>query len=105
GVPRGAGVPFARGGESLRAEVARRQGRFDDALQLLAASRAVFESSGSEGEVDRCDDSRAEVLLDAGRVGAPVDRLGASRDDRRSAGNAVGVAWCDLHLSRAYDSL
>jgi tetratricopeptide (TPR) repeat protein len=91
--------------DSLRAEVARRRGGFDEALRLLAASRAVFESSGSDGEVDRCDDSRAEVLIDAGRVAEAVDRLEASRDDRRSAGNAVGVAWCDLHLSRAYESL
>ena len=91
--------------DNLRAEVARRRGAFEDALRLLAASRAVFESSGSEGEVDRCDDNRAEVLIDAGRVVEAVGRLEASRDDRRSAGNAVGVAWCELHLSRAYDSL
>lgn len=91
--------------DNLRAEVARRQGRFEVALVLLRTSRAVFDSSGSEGEVDRCDDSRAEVLIDAGRVHEAVEGLEASREERRSLGNAVGVAWCDLHLSRAYDSL
>jgi tetratricopeptide (TPR) repeat protein len=91
--------------DTLRAEVARRRGRFDDALRLLAAARAVFDSSGSEGEADRCDDSRAEVLLDAGRVSEAVEQLEGARDERRLAGNAVGVAWCDLHLSRAYADL
>lgn len=91
--------------DSLRAEVARREARYDDALALLATARAVFESSGSDGEVDRCDDSRAEVLIDAGRLGEAVDELEASREERRSGANAVGVAWCELHLSRAYDGL
>jgi hypothetical protein len=85
--------------------VARREGRVDDALALLASARAVFDSSGSDGEVDRCDDNRAEVLLDGGRVELAVAELEANRELRRTADNAVGVAWCDLHLSRAYGAL
>jgi tetratricopeptide (TPR) repeat protein len=88
--------------DSVRAEVARKEGRFDDALTLLESARHVFRSAGSDGEVDRCDDGKAEVLLDAGRVAEAIDRLEAAREERRSAGNAVGVAWCELHLSRAY---
>jgi tetratricopeptide (TPR) repeat protein len=88
--------------DSLRAEVARREGRFGDALELLDAARAVFESSASDGEMDRCDDSRAEVLIDAGRPAEAIPDLEANREERRSCGNAVGAAWCDLHLVRAY---
>ncbi|MEN3272100.1 MAG: hypothetical protein V7636_861 [Actinomycetota bacterium] len=91
--------------DSLRAEVARREGRVDDALVLLDSARAVFDSSGSDGEVDRCDDSRAEVLLDAGRTETALEELELNRELRRGGGNAVGVAWCDLHLSRAYAAL
>lgn len=91
--------------DSVRAEVARQEGRFEDALALLEAARHVFRSSGSDGEVDRCDDVRAEVLIDAGRATEAIDGLEAAREERRSLGNAVGVAWCELHLSRAYDSL
>ena len=91
--------------DSVRAEVARREGRCDDALSLLSTARAVFDSSGSDGEVDRCDDARAEVLLDAGLVGDAVDELECHREARRAGGNALGVAWCDLHLSRAYEIL
>lgn len=91
--------------DCLRAEAARRARRYDEALELLEAARAVFESSGSDGETDRCDDSRAEVLIDASRSAEAVTELEAHRDERRSSGNAVGAAWCDLHLSRAYDNL
>jgi tetratricopeptide (TPR) repeat protein len=91
--------------DCIRAEIARRAHRFDEALDLLVAARAVFESSGSDGEVDRCDDSRAEVLIDASRAAEAVAELEAHREERRSSGNAVGAAWCDLHLSRAYGNL
>lgn len=91
--------------DCVRAELARRARRFDEALELLDSARAVFESSGSDGEADRCDDSRAEVLIDAARSAEAVAQLEAHRAARRSSGNAVGAAWCDLHLSRAYDNL
>ena len=48
---------------------------------------------------------RAEVLIDAGRSAEAIVRLEAVREERRSMGNAVGAAWCDLHLSRAYAEL
>ena len=45
------------------------------------------------------------MLIDAGRAADAVIDLERSREERRSSGNAVGAAWCDLHLSRAYDEV
>ena len=91
--------------DCVRADLARRAGRYDEALELLTSARAVFEAAGSDGEAERCDDSRAEILIDACRSAEAVAELEAHRAERRSSGNAVGAAWCDLHLSRAYANL
>jgi hypothetical protein len=58
-----------------------------------------------DGDRDRCDDLWCSVLIDAGRSNEAIERLEQARVARQSVGDPVGVAWCDLHLSRALDRL
>jgi hypothetical protein len=61
----------------------------------------VFDAADMDGDRDRCDDLWCAVLIDAGETGEAVQRLERARVVRQSEGDPVGVAWCDLHLSRA----
>jgi hypothetical protein len=65
----------------------------------------VFDAADMEGDRDRCDDLVCCVLIDAGRSDEAIVRLERARVTRQSEGDPVGVAWCDLHLSRALDRL
>ena len=91
--------------DQLLGDVARRAGRFDDAFARLEAARAVFDAADMDGDRDRCDDQWCAVLVDAGHADEAVTRLEQARSTRQSEGDPVGVAWCDLHLSRALDRL
>ena len=91
--------------DQLLAEVARFDGRWDEAFDLVEAARAVFDAADMDGDRDRCDDLWCSVLIDAGRSDEAVVRLERARLTRQSEGDPVGVAWCDLHLSRALDRL
>jgi tetratricopeptide (TPR) repeat protein len=91
--------------DQLLAEVARHEGRWDEAFERVDAAWAVFDAADMEGDRDRCDDLLCSVLIDAGRSDEAVVRLERARVTRQSEGDPVGVAWCDLHLSRALDRL
>jgi tetratricopeptide (TPR) repeat protein len=91
--------------DQLLAEVARFDGRWEEAFELVEAARAVFDAADMDGDRDRCDDLWCSVLIDAGRSDEAVVRLERARLARQSDGDPVGVAWCDLHLSRALDRL
>jgi tetratricopeptide (TPR) repeat protein len=91
--------------DQLLADVARHRGAWDEAFDLVASARAVFDAADMEGDRDRCDDLWCSVLIDAGRPTEAVEQLQTARATRQSEGDPVGVAWCDLHLSRAYDRL
>lgn len=91
--------------DQLLAEVARHEGGWDEAFERVEAARAVFDAADMEGDRDRCDDLLCSVLIDAGRSDEAVVRLERARVTRQSEGDPVGVAWCDLHLSRALDRL
>jgi tetratricopeptide (TPR) repeat protein len=91
--------------DQLLAEVARRRGNWEDAFLRLEAARAVFDAADMDDDRDRCDDQWCCVLIDAGRPDEAVARLERARAARQSGGDPVGVAWCDLHLSRALERL
>jgi len=91
--------------DQLLAEAARAEGRWDEAFELVEAARAVFDAADMDGDRDRCDDLWCSVLIDAGRSDEAIVRLERARVTRQSEGDPVGVAWCDLHLSRAHDRL
>ena len=91
--------------DQLLADVARHAGRWDEAFERVEAARAVFDAADMDGDRDRCDDLLCSVLIDVGRATEAVERLERARLARQSEGDPVGVAWCDLHLSRALDRL
>jgi tetratricopeptide (TPR) repeat protein len=91
--------------DQLHAELARRRRDWDRAFELLESARAVFDAADMVPDRDRCDDLWCAVLIDAGQVTEAVDRLERNRATRQSEGDPVGVAWCDLHLSSAFDRL
>jgi tetratricopeptide (TPR) repeat protein len=91
--------------DQLLAEVARHEGNWDEAFDRVESARAVFDAADMEGDRDRCDDLVCSVLIDAGRSDEAIVRLERARVTRQSEGDPVGVAWCDLHLSRALDRL
>jgi tetratricopeptide (TPR) repeat protein len=91
--------------DQLLAEVARTEGRWAEAFELVEAAHAVFDAADMDGDRDRCDDLWCSVLIDAGRSDEAIVRLERARRTRQSDGDPVGVAWCDLHLSRALDRL
>jgi tetratricopeptide (TPR) repeat protein len=91
--------------DQLLADVARHQGRWTEAFERVESARAVFDAADMESDRDRCDDLLCSVLIDAGRSDEAVVRLERARITRQSEGDPVGVAWCDLHLSRALDRL
>ena len=91
--------------DQLLADVARRAARFDEAFARLEAARAVYDAADMDGDRDRCDDQWCSVLIDAGHADEAVLRLREARSARQTDGDPVGVAWCDLHLSRALDRL
>jgi tetratricopeptide (TPR) repeat protein len=91
--------------DQLLAEVARTEGKYGEAFELVEAAHAVFDAADMEGDRDRCDDLWCSVLIDAGRSDEAIVRLERARQLRQSDGDPVGVAWCDFHLSRALDRL
>jgi tetratricopeptide (TPR) repeat protein len=91
--------------DQLHAELARRRCEWDQAFELLESARAVFDAADMGPDRDRCDDLWCAVLIDAGQVIEAVARLERARAARQSEGDPVGVAWCDLHLSNAFDRL
>jgi tetratricopeptide (TPR) repeat protein len=91
--------------DQLLADVARHDGKWDEAFERVESARAVFDAADMEGDRDRCDDLVCCVLIDAGRSDEAIVRLERARVTRQSEGDPVGVAWCDLHLSRALDRL
>lgn len=91
--------------DQLLAECDRIDGLWADAFDRLESARAVFDAADMDGDRDRCDDQWCSVLIDAGRTDEAVSQLEQARRDRQSDGDPVGVAWCDLHLSRAFDRL
>jgi tetratricopeptide (TPR) repeat protein len=91
--------------DQLHAELARRRCQWGLAFELLESARAVFDAADMGPDRDRCDDLWCAVLIDAGQVTEAVDRLERARAARQSEGDPVGVAWCDLHLSNAFDRL
>jgi tetratricopeptide (TPR) repeat protein len=91
--------------DQLLADVARAERKFDEAFELVEAARAVFDAADMDGDRDRCDDLWCSVLIDAGRSDEAIVQLERARLARQSDGDPVGVAWCDLHLSRALDRL
>jgi tetratricopeptide (TPR) repeat protein len=91
--------------DHLHAELDRRRGDSDAAFARIEAARAVYDAAGMDDERDRCDDLWCAVLVDAGYAGEAVERLEQARRSRQADGDAVGVAWCDLHLSRAHQRL
>jgi tetratricopeptide (TPR) repeat protein len=91
--------------DQLLADVARHEGCWDEAFERVESARAVFDAADMEGDRDRCDDLVCCVLIDAGRSDEAIVRLERARVTRQSEGDPVGVAWCDLHLSRALDRL
>jgi tetratricopeptide (TPR) repeat protein len=91
--------------DQLLAEVARTEGRWQEAFELVEDARAVFDAADMEGDRDRCDDLWCSVLIDAGRSDEAIVQLERARLLRQSDGDPVGVAWCDFHISRALDRL
>jgi tetratricopeptide (TPR) repeat protein len=91
--------------DQLLADAARLEARWDEAFERLESARAVFDAADMDGDRDRCDDLWCSVLIDAGRSDEAVRRLEEARVVRQSEGDPVGVAWCDLHISRALDRL
>jgi tetratricopeptide (TPR) repeat protein len=91
--------------DQLLADVARHRGQWQDAFEKVESARAVFDAADMDGDRDRCDDLLCSVLIDVGRATEAVERLERARVTRQSEGDPVGVAWCDLHLSRALDRL
>jgi tetratricopeptide (TPR) repeat protein len=91
--------------DQLLADVARHEGRWEEAFERVESARAVFDAADMDGDRDRCDDLLCSVLIDVGRATEAVERLERARLARQSEGDPVGVAWCDLHLSRALDRL
>jgi tetratricopeptide (TPR) repeat protein len=91
--------------DQLLADVARQEGRWDEAFERVESARAVFDAADMESDRDRCDDLECSVLIDVGRANEAIERLERARLSRQSEGDPVGVAWCDLHLSRALDRL
>jgi tetratricopeptide (TPR) repeat protein len=91
--------------DQLLAEVCRHEGSYAEAFERVESARAVFDAADMDGDRDRCDDLVCSVLIDAGRSDEAIVRLERARVTRQSEGDPVGVAWCDLHLSRALDRL
>jgi tetratricopeptide (TPR) repeat protein len=91
--------------DQLLADAARLSARWDEAFERLESARAVFDAADMDGDRDRCDDLWCSVLIDSGHSDEAVQRLEEARLVRQSEGDPVGVAWCDLHLSRALDRL
>lgn len=91
--------------DQLLAEVARHEGDWNQAFDRVESARAVFDAADMDADRDRCDDLVCSVLIDAGRSDEAIVRLERARITRQSEGDPVGVAWCDLHLSRALDRL
>lgn len=91
--------------DQLLADAARHESKWDEAFARAESARAVFDAADMEADRDRCDDLVCSVLIDAGRSDEAIERLEHARIVRQSGGDPVGVAWCDLHLSRALDRL
>jgi tetratricopeptide (TPR) repeat protein len=91
--------------DQLLADVARLEQRWDEAFERAESARAVFDAADMETDRDRCDDLLCSVLIDLGRTDEAIERLERARLARQTDGDPVGVAWCDLHLSRALDRL
>ena len=65
---------------------ASRHGRFDDAAQLLADARAMFDRIGAHGFVVEVDSREAERLLFAGEATAAFEVVARTEDPARASG-------------------
>jgi tetratricopeptide (TPR) repeat protein len=91
--------------DQLLADVASRHGAWNVAFGLVESARAVYDAADMEADRDRCDDLWCSVLVESGRAGEAVELLERSRESRRTQGDPLGVAWCDLYLGRAHARL
>ncbi len=76
----------------LRSRIAAAEGRFDDAVQLMASARATFVQMDDTAMVLDCDVASLDRLLRAGLANDAVSLAGAIESDMHKADEAVAVA-------------